>query len=102
MDSVNIPDVRNRGGLPLFLYPLTLNVGSFTVDLDREWGSAHVVVGKLHVQDVISRLGGYVVDFNGSIFVILDLDIGLRGTLHGDGQTAVACGEARLRIRTRS
>ena len=61
---------------------------SLTSDLGSEWTARNVLVVELNNDVVVSGSCGQVGHSAGAVFVVLTGDLGLRGTLHCQRQTA--------------
>lgn len=51
----------------------------------------YMFVGELNVDDVVSRLGGFVRDTTWPVLIIQALNVCLAGTLNREAQTTVSC-----------
>ena len=83
-------DLGDGDGLPHPLDLTGLLLGSLATDGDSKRRPGHVLVGKLEVDDVESRLRRLVGDVEGSVLVVFAFDLGLAWTLDGEGEAAVS------------
>ena len=69
--------------------PLCHLPGWFSSDLHQVWAAWYVLICKLHVDDIVAGLSGFIGDAAGAILIVMALNVCLAGALNGQGQATI-------------